>query len=131
MLKVLALFSILLSISLAQDPSILARLSRFSQLSSSPLYELYWSVNGDRITFAVRVETNGWVGFGISPNGLMLDSDVVMGFVEGNTGTVSFTVSCCYNGTVDFTFILVYMSFFTPLSIISIGLCIYIFHTSC
>ena len=93
MLRVSALLSIVLCSSLAQDSSILARLNSFSLLNPSPLYELYWNVTGNMITFAVRVQTNGWVGFGISPDGLMPDSDVVMGFVDDTTGAVTFTVS--------------------------------------
>ena len=47
------------------------------------LYELYWNFNNDAetISFVVRVQTSGWVGFGLSPNGQMPDSDVVIGWV--------------------------------------------------
>lgn len=93
MLCLLALFSALLCSSLAQNPDLLTRFGNTTQLSASPLYELYWNVTGNRITFAVHVETEGWVGFGISPTGLMLDSDVIMGFVDDTTGVVTFTVS--------------------------------------
>ena len=57
-------------------------------------YELYWSFDTDlrNITFAVRVNTTGWVGFGLSPNGGMEDSDIVIGWVNG-TGTGFFNVS--------------------------------------
>lgn len=52
------------------------------------LYELYWTFDNaaETISFAVRVQTTGWVGFGISPNGQMPNSDVVIGWVkDGNT----------------------------------------------
>ena len=57
-------------------------------------YELYWSFDTDlrNITFAVRVRTTGWVGFGLSPNGGMADSDIVIGWVNG-AGTEFFHVS--------------------------------------
>ena len=97
MLQTLALFSVLLYSSLAQDSDLSVRFGRFSQLSRSPLYELYWDVNGDRVAFAVRVQTTGWVGFGISPNGEMPDSDVIMGFVDDITGAAVFTVSSRMN----------------------------------
>ena len=47
-------------------------------------YELFWSYDLDAktISFAVRVRTEGWVGFGISPNGQMPGSDVVIGWVD-------------------------------------------------
>ena len=50
----------------------------------SPLYTLYWNFDTaeQTITFAVKARTNGWVGFGISPNGGMVNSDVVIGWVN-------------------------------------------------
>ncbi|XP_019853641.1 PREDICTED: DBH-like monooxygenase protein 2 homolog [Amphimedon queenslandica] len=49
-----------------------------------PHYTLYWNYNptDSNLTFAVRVETTGWVGFGISPNGGMVGSDMVIGWVQ-------------------------------------------------
>lgn len=95
MFLTLALFSILICSSLAQDPDLSDRFNSYFRLNESPLFELYWSVNitGNRIACAVRARTNGWVGFGISPDGRMLDSDVIMAFVDDNTGVVNFTVS--------------------------------------
>ena len=93
-LSVLSLLSALLCTSFAQDLGFLAKFANFSQLNPSPLYELYWNVTGNRITFAVRVQTTGWVGLGISPTGLMLDSDVVMGFVHDTTSKTILNVSC-------------------------------------
>ena len=93
MLRTLALLSVLVISTLAQDPDLSTRFRRLIPLSASPLYELYWSVDGSILFCAVRVQTTGWVGLGISPNGLMLDSDVVMGFVDDATGAVTFTVS--------------------------------------
>jgi hypothetical protein len=48
------------------------------------LYELYWTFDNaaENISFAVRVQATGWVGFGISPNGQMPNSDVVIGWVD-------------------------------------------------
>ena len=93
MLRTLALLSALLCFSLAQDRNLLARFENFLQLSTSPAYDLYWNATGTTITFAVSVETEGWVGFGISSNGLMSDSDVVMGSVNDTTGDANFSVS--------------------------------------
>ena len=54
------------------------------------LYELYWNFDNDaeNISFAVRVQTTGWVGFGLSPNGQMPNSDVVIGWVTDDGETV-------------------------------------------
>ena len=47
-------------------------------------YELFWSydLDAETISFAVRVRTEGWVGFGLSPNGQMPGSDMVIGWVD-------------------------------------------------
>ena len=55
-------------------------------LDQSGYYKLYWSFSrrNETITFAVRVRTTGWVGFGLSPNGQMPNSDVIIGWVDGS-----------------------------------------------
>ena len=54
------------------------------------LYELYWNFDNakETISFAVRVQTTGWVGLGLSPNGQMPNSDVVIGWVTDGGETV-------------------------------------------
>ena len=49
-------------------------------------YGLYWnySITAGTIHFAVNVSTTGWVGFGVSPNGQMPGSDVVIGWVAAD-----------------------------------------------
>ena len=49
-------------------------------------YELYWnySIAAGTINFAVNVSTTGWVGFGVSPNGQMPGSDVVIGWIAAD-----------------------------------------------
>ena len=62
---------------------------RFSAaLDPNGQYELYWNYNltAGTISFALRVQTTGWVGFGLSPNGQMPGSDVVIGWVDSNGG---------------------------------------------
>ena len=57
-------------------------------------YGLYWnySVAAGTINFAVNVSTTGWVGFGVSPNGQMPGSDVVIRWVAAD-GKTYFHVS--------------------------------------
>ena len=57
-------------------------------------YYIFWTFDlaTQRIDFAVRVGTTGWVGFGLSPNGQMPRSDVVIGWVDSN-GQAFFHVS--------------------------------------
>ena len=51
-------------------------------------YQLCWKFDWstDTITFKVHANTLGWVGFGISPDGHMPGSDVVMGWVKDGSG---------------------------------------------
>ena len=51
-------------------------------------YALYWNFTRttESIYFAVNVSTTGWVGFGLSPNGQMPGSDVVIGWVSNGQG---------------------------------------------
>ena len=51
--------------------------------SRGQYYGLHWNFtrSTEAIYFAVNVSTTGWVGFGLSPNGQMPGSDVVMGWV--------------------------------------------------
>ena len=57
-------------------------------------YTLHWNFDLDEqtIAFAVNVSTTGWVGFGLSPNGQMPQSDVVIGWVDSD-GNTQFHVS--------------------------------------
>lgn len=36
------------------------------------------------ITLEFTVETLGWVGFGLSPNGAMAGADIITGWVDGD-----------------------------------------------
>ena len=82
----------------------LSRTYRFSsQLRTGDDYTLYWNfdVQTQNISFAVRVRTTGWIGFGLSPNGQMPNSDVVIGWVDNN-GRAYFQVNYCYNYNYNF-----------------------------
>ena len=60
-------------------------------LSLNPgLYDLQWdcSPTDNVIVFNISVQTQGWVGFGISPDGNMPNSDVVVLLPNGSS-TVS------------------------------------------
>ena len=43
------------------------------------------------ISFTLSINTSGWIGFGLSPNGNMIGADMVVGGV--GTGGIYFTVS--------------------------------------
>ena len=84
---------------LALLPLVLSNLSSRYAFSSTlydrdgDTYVLHWNFStAERtIAFAVNVSTTGWVGFGLSPNGGMVNSDVVMGWVR--SGRTYFHVS--------------------------------------
>jgi hypothetical protein len=44
-------------------------------------YVLYWTYNQTDITFEVIVKTNGWISFGLSPDGQIYYSDFVVAWV--------------------------------------------------
>jgi len=56
-------------------------------------YSLYWNFTSTDITFKIIVKnTNGWVGFGLSPNGNMPGSDLIVAYLNQNgNGSVNFT----------------------------------------
>lgn len=48
-------------------------------------YNLKWRFDRRTITFEIEVETRGYIGFGLSPNGAMASSDIVIGGVTDGT----------------------------------------------
>ncbi len=61
-------------------------------------YSVKWNLNdsNETITFLCEVETKGWIGFGLSPNGGMKGSDVIIGWVDDKSGKTFFQVSKLY-----------------------------------
>jgi hypothetical protein len=53
-------------------------------------YILYWNFTDSDILFEVHTQTNGWLGFGLSPNGNMINSDIIITWIDSN-GHVNFT----------------------------------------
>ena len=56
----------------------------------SGIYRLYWNVSETSITAEIHCQTVGWVGFGFSPNGGMVGSNVLVGYIASD-GSVNFT----------------------------------------
>ncbi|XP_078324969.1 DBH-like monooxygenase protein 2 isoform X2 [Crassostrea virginica] len=52
------------------------------KLDSEGKYVLFWNNNKTHITFEIHVETKGYIGFGLSPNGKMYPADVIVGWVK-------------------------------------------------
>ena len=54
------------------------------QLDTAGNYTMFYSYDeaSSILRIAVRVQTNGWIGLGISPNSQMPGSDVVIGWVD-------------------------------------------------
>lgn len=80
-------------------PSPTEPFSNVWQLDNHDNYWLFWKTNGTHITFETHVKTKGYVGFGLSTNGKMFPSDVVVGWVD-NQGLTHFKVGflvyvCC------------------------------------
>ena len=53
-------------------------------------YILYWNYTDSDILFEIHVKATGWASFGLSPNGNMLNSDVIVTWVNSD-GSVHFT----------------------------------------
>ena len=88
----LVAFSALISASAADLSS---EFAHHAVLDPEELMKLYWTVDWGKetVSFAVEAATTGWVGFGFSSgNGMMVSSDVVIGWVKDSKGHL--TVSC-------------------------------------
>ena len=85
-----ALLLFLVSCSQGQD---LASYKK-SKVLVSGQYELYWTYKPDSsaLEMAVRVKTLGWFGLGVSSDGQMSNSDLVIGWVTAG-GTAMLRVS--------------------------------------
>ena len=53
-----------------------------ASLVKDDVYHLFWKNDDTSITFEVHAKVKGWVGFGLSPNGGMPNSDIVIGWVK-------------------------------------------------
>ena len=61
-------------------------------------FQVFWKlINDDEIQFEVHCKTTGWVGMGLSPNGGMGGSDIVIGWVKDNK---AYLKDCYANGKV-------------------------------
>jgi len=89
-----ALLLFLVSCSRGQD---LASYEK-SKVLVSGQYELYWTYKPDSsaLEMAVRVKTLGWFGLGVSADGQMSNSDLVIGWVTAG-GTAMLRVSTLHN----------------------------------
>jgi hypothetical protein len=60
-------------------------------------YNLHWNVTEDIIEFEIHVKhTTGYVAFGLSPNGGMMNSDVIVAWIQED-GKVNFTDRFIYS----------------------------------
>ena len=73
--------------------------THFSLTLQEGIYDLYWNFStvDETIHFAVKVKTTGWVGFGISPNGQMPGSDVIIAWVDGEKAYFQVSEACISN----------------------------------
>ena len=57
-------------------------------------FSVKWNIDAkdETITFLCEVQTKGWIGLGLSPNGGMKGSDIVIAWVDDNNGLAHFTV---------------------------------------
>lgn len=72
-------------------PTPTAKFQHEFQLDPDGNFWLFWNISGKNVTLETHVRTRGYIGFGLSPNGKMFPSDVVVGWVR-NDGSVHFKV---------------------------------------
>lgn len=74
-------------------------------LDSHQNYLLRWRTDdeSETITFKTEVRTRGWIGFGISQNGGMRNSDIVIGWITDD-GNTHFHVKSCHLFVFRFNF---------------------------
>ena len=61
-------------------------------LDAAETFFVAWQQTETQITFEILVKTRGYVAFGLSPNGAMKGSDIVVGWVNDD-GTAVLQVS--------------------------------------
>ena len=54
------------------------------------IYYMYWNYTTTDVLIELHVKTTGWIGFGLSPNGGMDGSDVIVAWLDSN-GKANFT----------------------------------------
>lgn len=54
-------------------------------------YILYWNYTDSDILFEIHVQSTGWISFGLTPNGEMLYSDIIITWINTINGKVNFT----------------------------------------
>lgn len=82
-MNLLALTFLLFIINSSYAIQVTESYTRSLELKANGDYMVYWKVSGltqdSEITFEIHARTLGWIGFGISPNGGMPGSDIVIG----------------------------------------------------
>ena len=82
-LTILSVFMVQLVITASSLQAVSAPEGFTHSLELDPgVYTLYWKFDDDSVTFEIHVESLGYVGFGISPNGGMTGSDVIIAWVQ-------------------------------------------------
>ena len=64
--------------------------NNYIDLALNGQYRFYWNFTSTDLIGEIHCRTSGWVGFGLSPNGNMDKSDVVIGWISN--GVTNFTV---------------------------------------
>jgi hypothetical protein len=66
------------------------------------IYRLFWNVSESDIIAEIHCQTTGWVAFGLSPDGQMDYSNVVIGYIATD-GSVNFTDRFISPQSIDIT----------------------------
>lgn len=55
------------------------------------MYYMFWNYTSTDVLIELQVKTTGWIGFGLSPNGGMDGSDVIVAWLDKTSGKANFT----------------------------------------
>lgn len=77
-----------------------------NEATLSPSVMMHWNYTSDEIIIRVMMKTSGWIGFGLSPNGGMLNSDILLAWPSSNGGEfrdahVASTTQVIYDATMN------------------------------
>eukprot|EP00058_Branchiostoma_floridae_P014114 XP_002599602.1 hypothetical protein BRAFLDRAFT_77701 [Branchiostoma floridae] len=61
-------------------------------------FRIFWKFDDEKIEFEARVQTTGWVGLGLSPNGGMPGSDIAIGWVKDGIAHLTRTPETTWRG---------------------------------
>lgn len=87
------------TLCLAQMPNDTTQWTHQAILDNEGKVQLFWTPGVEDIIFEVHAETKGYIAIGFSPNGGMINADIVVGWVINNAPTLQVSIMLIYKYT--------------------------------